>query len=389
MIYFEDTPIDFVNCTNGYYRVGEKLYFKKFNALTESLKTNKEISWDFHRNAFQIAIDNNNINLNLLEHYKNRAQQLRDSYDYLILAYTGGSDSHNILKTFLNNNITLDEVWGDFPKSLLEKGGYNLCDSTESTNMAVEWYTIVTPELKNLSQLYPKIKIHLSDCWENRGLEDNEDTTSLMNIPGNYLLIQRFRYIQKYAALMKEKTGKKVGIIVGIDKPIPYIKEDSYGMVFADKATFFKSDYVNGIYVPIEYFYWSSAYPELPVAQARSLWNYLLLNKDDTLKRLAYYDASGSIELLDRNKNFDIPIKKVCYPYWDFSRIQVNKSGVFYNDNYSRFLEKFSTEKVYQSFLSATKNIYKLPVHVFNDGKHAFSDIKWNYCFFALGKLNW
>jgi len=389
MIKFEDTPIDFFTYANGYYRVDKKFYYKKFNALKESIKTKQEISWDFHRTAFEIAINNKNLNLNLLEHYKIRAQQLRDSYDYLILAYTGGSDSHNILKTFLNNNIQLDEVWGDFPKSLLEKGGYTLTNSTSSTNMAVEWYTIVIPELNELSQLYPKIKIHLSDCWENRSLEDYEDTTSVMNIPGNYLLIQRFRYLQKYVANLIEKTGKKVGVIVGIDKPIPYIKEDSYGMIFADKATFFKSDYYNGIYVPIEYFYWSSTYPDLPVAQAKNLWNYLLQNKDDTLKRLSYYDSLGSIEILDRNKNFDIPIKKICYPYWDFSRIQVNKSGVFYNDNYSRFLEKFKSERVYQSFLSATSNVYKLPSYVFNDGKHAYSDIKWHYCFFELGKLNW
>lgn len=389
MIQFEDSPVNFLNYTNGYYRVDKKFYLKKFNALTESLRTNQEISWDFHAAAFKSSLENTNLNLNLLEHYKNRAQQLRDSYDYLILAYTGGSDSHNILTTFLKNNIQLDEVWGDFPQSLLEKGGYNLCDSTASTNMAVEWYTIVIPEFKKLSQLYPKIKIHLSDCWENRNIEDHEDTTSIMSMPGNYLLIQRFRYVQKYAANLSEKTGKKVGIIVGVDKPIPYIKDDSYGMVFADKATFFKSGYVNGVYVPIEYFYWSATYPDLPVAQARCLWNYLLLNKDDTLKRLAYYDMSGSIEILDRNKNFDVPIKKVCYPYWDFSRIQVNKSGVFYNDNYSRFLNKFSDEKSYQSFLSATKNVYKLPSYVFNDNDHAYSDIKWNYSFFKLGKLNW
>jgi hypothetical protein len=37
--------------------------------------------------------------------YKERAQQLRDNYDELILYYSGGSDSHNILHTFLQNNI--------------------------------------------------------------------------------------------------------------------------------------------------------------------------------------------------------------------------------------------------------------------------------------------
>lgn len=42
--------------------------------------------------------------------YKERAQQLRDNYDYLILYFSGGSDSITVLNSFLNNDIPLDEV---------------------------------------------------------------------------------------------------------------------------------------------------------------------------------------------------------------------------------------------------------------------------------------
>lgn len=41
---------------------------------------------------------------------KQRAQQLRDSYDYLILYNSGGSDSTTVLNAFLDNNIFVDEV---------------------------------------------------------------------------------------------------------------------------------------------------------------------------------------------------------------------------------------------------------------------------------------
>jgi hypothetical protein len=44
------------------------------------------------------------------ELYRQRAQELRDQYDHLVLMYSGGIDSHNILETFLHNNIHLDEV---------------------------------------------------------------------------------------------------------------------------------------------------------------------------------------------------------------------------------------------------------------------------------------
>ena len=42
--------------------------------------------------------------------YRNRCEQLRSSYDYIVLMYSGGSDSNNILDTFAKNNIHLDEI---------------------------------------------------------------------------------------------------------------------------------------------------------------------------------------------------------------------------------------------------------------------------------------
>lgn len=49
-------------------------------------------------------------NLSLHELYKYRAQQLRDKYKYIILYFSGGSDSLTVLNAFVKNNIKLDEV---------------------------------------------------------------------------------------------------------------------------------------------------------------------------------------------------------------------------------------------------------------------------------------
>ena len=46
----------------------------------------------------------------LKELRKQRAQQLRDTYSYLVLYYGGGSDSSTVLNSFLDNNIKLDEI---------------------------------------------------------------------------------------------------------------------------------------------------------------------------------------------------------------------------------------------------------------------------------------
>jgi hypothetical protein len=42
--------------------------------------------------------------------YLERAKQIRDDYDYVILCYSGGNDSSNILETFYYNNIHIDEI---------------------------------------------------------------------------------------------------------------------------------------------------------------------------------------------------------------------------------------------------------------------------------------
>jgi hypothetical protein len=46
----------------------------------------------------------------LAELYKQRAQQIRDSYDHVIVCYSGGYDSTNILEAFYYNGIHIDEI---------------------------------------------------------------------------------------------------------------------------------------------------------------------------------------------------------------------------------------------------------------------------------------
>ena len=46
----------------------------------------------------------------LQELYKLRAQQLRDNSNYIILYFSGGSDSITVLNSFIKNNIKVDEI---------------------------------------------------------------------------------------------------------------------------------------------------------------------------------------------------------------------------------------------------------------------------------------
>lgn len=98
----------------NYYTVKDQKFSTRLFALINARSLKNEYPVEWHLPNFEKKFDS----LNLLEEptdtleylYLKRAKELRDNYDYLILHYSGGHDSHNILETFMLNNIHLDEI---------------------------------------------------------------------------------------------------------------------------------------------------------------------------------------------------------------------------------------------------------------------------------------
>jgi hypothetical protein len=88
--------------------------------------------------------------VSLSELYKQRAQQIRDENQYIILCYSGGYDSSNILHTFYKNNIHIDEI--------LVVGAFSQDHQFGSdANHNGEIYENVIPTLNTLNLKYTKI----------------------------------------------------------------------------------------------------------------------------------------------------------------------------------------------------------------------------------------
>ncbi|MEN9389816.1 MAG: hypothetical protein RLY61_900 [Candidatus Parcubacteria bacterium] len=87
---------------------------KKFNSKIEALKyknsTGIQIGLYYHDDVYSKVDWKTEPPGSLDFYYKEQAQRLRDQYDYLILCYSGGYDSTNILETFFYNNIKLDKI---------------------------------------------------------------------------------------------------------------------------------------------------------------------------------------------------------------------------------------------------------------------------------------
>ena len=142
----------------GHYIVNNRNYSNKVEAIIEANKSKATIEWMFHDSVF------NNIDFTiepiktLNQIYLERAIQLRKKYDYLILFFSGGSDSVHVLDTFLKNNIIIDEIIVSYPESGLKNYNFNKIDTSASNNISEYLYN-TKPYISTIQQKYPNIKI--------------------------------------------------------------------------------------------------------------------------------------------------------------------------------------------------------------------------------------
>jgi hypothetical protein len=319
---------------NGFYSVGNETFSSKIFAMLKASETKQELKWIFHDVVFDHASSHFTSSLSLLELYRLRAQQLRDKYDYLILNYSGGSDSHNILQVFLKNNIKLDHIYVQWPESLTDKGIYspNSVDKTNA-NFHSEWDLVLKKDLEWLGKNHPEITIEIGDWTRNvkeTFYKDDIFANDVSNLPSIARAQKQntFSPIEGSLAL----NGKTVGSIFGVDKPNIVKKGHDWFYYFTDTACMTQPNPENPH--GTEYFYWSPDCPEIAIKQAILMKEWFIANPT----KQYLIQAKSERALLDPTftswpyehhyaeyAQIAEIAKLVCYPYWDFSRFQADK----------------------------------------------------------------
>lgn len=77
----------------GIYSCNNKFFHNKIDAIFESNASTKHVEWDYHDKIFNQHSWDIDPPVELEELYHQRALQLRDAYDHLVLFYSGGVDS--------------------------------------------------------------------------------------------------------------------------------------------------------------------------------------------------------------------------------------------------------------------------------------------------------
>lgn len=266
------------NYPQGYWQVADQKFINKYQALLHSTKTRNPVHYRYFDDVWENFDRNQLGKYPLKELYKQRAQQLRDSYDYLILYFSGGADSYNALRSFLDNGIHLDEICVKWAKDVIDNNIYQPnTEEVTALNYLSEWDYAIKPVLEEVAQKHPNIKIEILDWFKDKGSIGREEVFSVVNHWHDVEVTSLAVWSPRESELTEK--GKKVAGIYGIDKPQTYFEDGNAYMIFLDSATAMGTPCPQNIY-GAEYFYWSPKFPALPFEMAHTAIKAFNLSSD-------------------------------------------------------------------------------------------------------------
>lgn len=272
------TPLSdkILNSIHGYFTVGEEVYLNKMQALDRATKTHKSVQWHLYDHAYSKIDWTIRPGGTLEQAYKERAQQIRDEYDYVVVHFSGGMDSWTALHSFLANGIRVDEIYTRWARAERKFQDATILNRDER-NVGSEFEYAVLPVLEQIKKDYPEINIVIDDYSEDYGKEKTD--SSILDSHHWQAMSTTFRVDRKSEFERKAaKANKKVGIVYGADKICSLIDNGNFYAYFVD-------GYISGTDADpdrtFELFYWSPKAPHIPVLQAHCIKDFIVAGGDN------------------------------------------------------------------------------------------------------------
>jgi hypothetical protein len=256
-----------MNCSYYYCEDGN-IFISKIEALAYSKKNNKKLFYHYYDDVWSKYDWTIEPSKSLEYYYKEQAQLIRDTYDYVILCYSGGYDSTNILETFYYNNIKLDKIVivGAFSQD--SHSGVDENHNGELYHNAFPY--IEQLSLSSITEIFDyttsfddikKLSVYsLGDSW-------------FHTIQGFYSPHNWFWYdLEKYV-IPSEYKDKKVAIVFGKDKPyLEYDDDKNPQFSFSDNACMsYAMDFNKKTNITRINFYWDPCYPFILIKQLHNV----------------------------------------------------------------------------------------------------------------------
>jgi len=329
----------------GFYQVGDQKTYSKVEAIQLGKLLKKFPAWNFNDDEFAKHNWTEEPSQSLDDLYRQRAWQIRQRYDYIVIWYSGGADSFNVLNTFLQNDIPVDEIahcWSF-------KG-----DNTVETLFNEEIARVAIPQTQAIQQSFPDIKHRVIDQSESIATMFNNDEIkhdfiyySNNNFSPNGLDRSFLREtVPDYRQLIDQ--GKSIGFIWGTDKPrIHYdVEQDRYFLQFLDIVDNILSPRTQILARPWEhdeFFYWAPESAQMLIKQSHIIKRFLQ-QADESYNR-EYWFSTENPYRFGFNPKFgkhltQHGLHQLIYPGWDSNTFQrIKTKSIIYGDRDRWFFE--------------------------------------------------
>lgn len=253
----------------------------------------------------------------LYELYRQRAQQLRDKHDYIILRWSGGADSTNMVQAFLQNNIRPDEI----QTCTMEAPGYAPEDGMHVEQR--ENFHLIKNDIERLG--VKMTTVNTADFYTNGFDDPNWQFTT--NSPRTNSLS---KFLQMYEMDHYKNIALKYTnpvVVDGLEKPQITNIDGEMVAYFIDNqqmiTTFTQNYDVNDTAFGIkkDRFYVSGDLPELTIKQTHIVANYMQKRKDMKKRLELGYDTSGFPE----ETYSEMVIRLLYYKTWKNSFFSIGK----------------------------------------------------------------
>ena len=267
----------------GWFQVKDFKSFSKYEAWQHAVNNNipiEELYFNFNDDQTRQLDWTVEPSEDIESMYKRRAQQLRENYDYIVLLYSGGIDSHTALRSFLDNGIHIDEI-------------ITFCNLThldKSAKFNQEVFNFAVPYIESLNLQNTKFNLYdvgnlIQDSYGvPEQLEHFLYTTNGVLSTWTIAVRSALLKLRQHHQLEIAKSGKKIAYIWGMEKPVilrdnGYYSFKYYDMTpdFAAKKYLSKTVYQKELSnFTDETFFVCQEFPEISIKQSHLVVNELL-----------------------------------------------------------------------------------------------------------------
>lgn len=238
------------------YRVNNQVFFNAYTAFLYAAHNcpHDHVYFDVHSETFD--------RVNWMQYpqesydslYRRRAQQIRNKYEKIVIAFSGGTDSTAMLRAFLDNNIPVDSIYiGYYHDDFYAGAGFGKPAVIKS------WIEERWPEAaKNINIEIVNLSEFISRRYrQSEWILDQTYTFHLRFTPGTVP--------QEISDIFNEKYGASHwALVTGHEKP--EVSADNKTAYYVDKTFGHVMNRTN-----VEFFYLSTEMPEIVVKHAHDI----------------------------------------------------------------------------------------------------------------------